>query len=335
MSMVTLGDLSTHFLLRRHNTALRAEIGRMGQELATGRVSDPAAHLRGDLGALAEIEWRQMLTAGYRQAARETMLVTDAMQAALDVVQTQSDVLAAAARAGALMQTDLLPSITARSGREALEMVVSALNTQAAGRHVFSGDTSDRPALAAADTMLADLRLATAGLTSAADVAAAVTDWFMAPGGGFETLAHSGSSTPAPPLVVAEGERVSLAITADQSAFRALMIPMALVALADDPGLVLDPAQRRDLLASAATAMHAAQPALIELRADLGVTEERLEDTSARLASRDAALDVARDALLGIDPYQAATRLEEARFNLESLYTITARMSRLRLSEYL
>ncbi len=78
-----------------------------------------------------------------------------------------------------------------------------------------------------------------------------------------------------------------------------------------------------------------AQDDVIALRADVGFVESRIEKVAARNAAEVTGLEFAKVALLEIDPYEAATRLEEAQFQLQSLYTVTVRMSQLSLVNFL
>ena len=54
-----------------------------------------------------------------------------------------------------------------------------------------------------------------------------------------------------------------------------------------------------------------------------------------RAAAEATALGLAREALIGADPYEAAAALEAAETQLETLYTLTARISRLSLVNFL
>jgi flagellar hook-associated protein 3 FlgL len=46
-------------------------------------------------------------------------------------------------------------------------------------------------------------------------------------------------------------------------------------------------------------------------------------------------LEIARADLVAIDPFEAATRMEAAQTQLETLYSVTARLSRLSLVDFL
>lgn len=333
MTLTTLGDLSSHFMLRRQNVALRTEMQRLTQELSTGQTAQPIRHLSGDFGILADIEQRMTGNAAFRQAAIEAKGTTTAMQNALGGLQDMTVGLASA-----LMTTSdsgLLESgrTAAGTAREVLDQAVSLLNTQVAGRSLFAGQEVAMPALAASETIMQDLKLAVAGLGAADDIKAAVDAWFDGPGAAFDTIAYIGADVSVPPFRVAEGESVSLDLRADHMALRNSLKPIALAALAGDASL--DLTTRNAIYRAAGDQLFAAQDGLTALRADLGVTEARLEETGVRLASEKLALEGARNDLMSVDPYEAATRLQEAQFNLESLYTLTVRLSRLSLTEYM
>ncbi|MGR3292274.1 MAG: flagellin [Paracoccaceae bacterium] len=75
--------------------------------------------------------------------------------------------------------------------------------------------------------------------------------------------------------------------------------------------------------------------ALTILRANVGSAEARIEDATAQNSAEKFALEIARADITAIDPYQTATELEAVALQLETLYTLTVRLSRLSLSEYL
>lgn len=333
MTLTTLGDLSSHFMLRRQNLALRTEMQRLTQELSTGQTAQPIRHLSGDFGILADIEQRMSGNAAFRQAGTEAKTTTAAMQNALGGLQDMTVNLA-----GTLMITSdsgLLESGRTAAGeaREMLDRAVSLLNTRVASRSLFAGNEVAMPALANSETIMADLQLAVAGLTTADDIGTAVDAWFDGAGAGFETIAYVGADVSVAPFRVAEGESVSLDLRADHMALRDSLKPMALAALAGDASL--DMATRNAIYRASGERLFQAQDGLTALRADLGVTQARLEETGVRLASEKLALDSARNDLMSVDPYETATRLQEAQFNLESLYTLTVRLSRLSLTEYM
>lgn len=74
---------------------------------------------------------------------------------------------------------------------------------------------------------------------------------------------------------------------------------------------------------------------MVETRAGLGAVENRIEEATARNSAERTATSMARLELVGADQFETATRYENTRAQLESLYAITVRSSRLSLVEYM
>ena len=74
---------------------------------------------------------------------------------------------------------------------------------------------------------------------------------------------------------------------------------------------------------------------LVQVQADIGTKQNRLEQARARNASQRTHLEMVENDLLGADPFKAATQLKDAEFRLEALFTTTARLSQLSLTRFL
>ena len=70
-------------------------------------------------------------------------------------------------------------------------------------------------------------------------------------------------------------------------------------------------------------------------RIRLGSTEANIINTGVQNDAEKSALETARLGLLSVDPYETAAKLQEAQTQLETLFSITARLSRLSLVNYL
>jgi flagellar hook-associated protein 3 FlgL len=222
---------------------------------------------------------------------------------------------------------------TITQARADFAAMVGALNTDFAGRRLLAGAATDGPALAPPADILAALETAIAAETTAADARAAVAAWF-APGGGFDTVGYLGSTAPLAPMR-AGGEDVDLGVTAQDPALRDVLAAAALAALAGTTPLGTTDLDRTDTLRIAAERGLAANDRLTQLRARIGTAESTIERAETRTSSRLAALELARSELTDVDPFAAATRAQEVQTQLEALYTLTARLSRLSLVEYL
>lgn len=334
MTAQSIGDLAQAFLMRRQSAEAKQSLGVHARALTTGRVADPGTHLKGDYGALTALERRIAISASYRLANAEAATLARGQQAALGAVAEATRDLAI----GLIDHASGTPAQNPLRGAEAaaaFASVVSSLNTAAAGRSLFAGVESDGPALAPAEGMLADIRAAVAGLAEPADVVAAVEAWFEDPAGGFATTGYQGGDASLSPILVGEGEQLRLSTRADDPALKAVLTALALGTIAGDPdGTLSDPA-RATVFRSAGDRLLAAQDDIIALRASVGQVEARIETAATRLSAETAAAEVARAELVGVDRFEAATRLKDAERRLELVYEATARLSRLSLLDRL
>ncbi len=73
----------------------------------------------------------------------------------------------------------------------------------------------------------------------------------------------------------------------------------------------------------------------MSLRAVVGDAEAAIERARVRNGAELAAADLARATIVESDPFRAATDLQSVQGQLETLYAVTARLSRLSLTNYL
>jgi flagellar hook-associated protein 3 FlgL len=334
MKIQSIGDLAQSLMLRQQNAGLKQTMQRLTSELSTGRVQDTSKHLSGDYSRLTDIERSMTLLNGYKTAGDEAAVFASATQSALERMQNVTSDLGTN-----LIQisSSTLSTVLETNSATALgqfESLVSALNTDVAGRGLFSGAATDRAAVLGADDLLADLKAAMAGATTAADMRTAA-DAYFGPSGGFETTGYVGSNTAIAPMALRDGEKVVLDIKADNSAFRDMLKETALAALATDPAFGLTRLDQAEVMNSAGQNLLTVQDDLTSLRAGVGFAESRIENFQTRTEAERISIEYAKGALLAVDPYEAATRLEDAQFQLESLYSVTVRLSRLNLTSFL
>ncbi len=335
MAYVSYGDLAQAYSTRRDFARLKALTDIHSKELVTGSSADVAKRLRGNYSQLSEIETILRTLDSYRTASTEAAFFASAMQASLEAIQgcttsASSNLLISAGSDG---QTQIQSMAT--DAKAKFKSVVSALNTQVGGRSVFAGDKTDMPAVIDANTMLNDLGAAIAGETTADGVTAAIDDWFNLPGGGFETAGYIGSDTPLAPQRIGEGEQADISITAADPAIRNTLKAFAMAALATDGPLDGNTAEQSALLRKAGEGLISANAQQTQLRADIGESEAYIETISTQNSAEKSALEMFRSDILSVDPYEAATKLKAVQTQLETMYTLTARMSRLSLMDFL
>ncbi len=200
---------------------------------------------------------------------------------------------------------------------------------------MFGGTTLDASPLADANTMLDALHVEVTGLTTAADIDAAIDNWFDASGGGFETVGYEGGTTDFISRSIASTQTVEIGLRADDQAIRDTLKGLAKGALAGDPTLAFDTDIQRDLQVQSGADLLSTASSLAGIQGRLGHIEGQVEEASTRIAAQETSYGIARNELVSADPFETATRLQSVQLQLETHYTLTARLSRLSLTEYL
>lgn len=333
--MDTVGDLARSLVLSTHHTRLNRELDKLGVEIATGFTRDPARHLQGDVTGLVALDRDLSRLEAFRISTTEAGARAATLQTTLEEIQGRSELLSQVLLSAELTPTQEMRETFSEEARNAMGQVLAGLNRNIGGRFLFSGTANDTPAVAGLEDMLADLRLVLSGQSTAADIGTALDNWFDSAGGGFETSGYLGATDDASPIRIGDGESVALDVRGDDPVFRALLKSVAKAALATDDTLALAAEVQTELLSQAGRELLGHQQGLVELRAGLGAKEARIEEVSTRNAAERTALSMMRVDLVGADSFEAASRYENIRAQLESLYAITARSSQLSLVDFL
>lgn len=336
MNSLGAPDLLLANRVSRGLSQVNRDLARASVELATGRREDPVAATGGDPARLfaldrdiASAETRR-LTLGLAQGRSETA------QAALTRIGDAAgavgvDVAAAAARG------DLPGAERAGNGaRSAFETVVSALNARFGDRSLFAGAGVSGPATASADVILAEVAARVAPAADAAAALAAVDDYFFTDPAGFSSVGYLGSTSDAPAVELNDGERLGYAPRADDDAIRAALAALAKAVIATESAAPsLTQQDRLAVFAAAGDDGLAARDGVIGLQAALGQAEQRIEEASVRTEAEKVVLEKARAAILGRDPFEAASEFTALETQLQTLFAVTSRLSSLSLTNFL
>lgn len=335
MTFLSIGDLAQSFQNRRHNVELKTTLQRLSRELASGQRSDISTAVTGDYSPIVGIERSLKTASAYATVTAEAALFASTMQASLALVQKHSSELGPALLTAGTSENGVMIQTTTIDARVRFGAVLSAFNARVADRYAFSGETIGTPALVDETTVLTALQAAVSAETTAAGIVAVVDAWFDDPGGGFETVAYTGSFTALSPIRLAEDENVDLSLTAANTDIREVLKGFALASLIGGNVLSGDITEQAELARSAGEKMFTSQSNLSVLRATIGTAEARIDTVTARNSARTAALEIARTEITSVDSYRAAIELEATRTQIETLYTLTARLSRLNLADFL
>lgn len=335
MPMQTIGDMRQYFLTSRINTSLRSDLGTLVDELSTGQASDIVQHLGPDQTKLSGIDRQLSLMQSIAQSHTETRHMLSSMQMALSGVEAQRDSSGAALLAINSASSNIQIADAGSVSRTGFELAVSALNTRFGGRAVFGGNDQNSSPLVNAEEMLDAISSSVTGLTSAQDISNVIDDWFDVPGGGFETLAYQGSSTGLMSRSTEANHSLEIEVRADDQAFRDVFKSFAKGAIAGDLTQTIDQTVRQELQQKAGVDLLSSASALASVQARIGTAEAAIEESSVRVSSQSTSYSIVRNELVSADPFETATRLEAVQLQLETHYTLTARLSRLSLTEYL
>lgn len=331
----SIGDMAQHFFLQRQLYQLKSDMNTLAQELSSGRSSDISAKLGGDFSALSGIDHTLAQLGAFQRSNDEAALFTQSVQAALGAVQSlagsTAPALLSAADTG--FENHLGPAV--HDARSKFDEAVAVLNREVAGRSLFAGAATDARPLVDASAMLADIQAAIALETTAAGVRSVVNTWFDDPGGGFETMAYLGATTNLAPFQTGREETAQLDVRADDDSVRTTLKGFALAALVAEGALAASSAERSQLVRQAGEVLFAGEGAILAQRAELGIIEERIERAAVANGIEITGLTLTRAEIVEADPFETATALEAAQTQLETLYTLTARLSRLNLTDFL
>lgn len=337
MNYVSMGDMVQIYQMRQHNTMLKTTRARLNEEVVTGVKADLGAAVSGDFTALSGIDRSLSLLDSYDLVTDEATVAAGAMQDVFTVLQDTSLRIGSAMISAATTKHKTLVDTTNSDAAVKFDTIIAALNTNVSGRYLFAGlDTDTRP-LASADEILNALQTTVAGATRASEAIKRIDAWFDAPSGsgGFLDIGYLSQSTGGPTYRIAEGETTTLPGTAANTNLRDLIKGFAMAALVNDGLFDGDLDAQAEVVSSAGERIMAGDHAVTTLAARTGVVEARIAHTATRNDTERAALDLARNQLIKTDPYETATALKAVGNQIETLYTLTSRLSQLSLVDYL
>lgn len=334
-SLPSIGDLRQFLLMSRNTTVLKTRLNTLSAEISSGQVGDKVAALGGETGRLEDIDRQLKVTAAQLRANVNTAQKLTMIQKVLDGIDVTRNTLMQSLVPITNVANDSERSAAAAQARASLPSLMSQLNTRFGDQTLLAGNATDRAAVADAETLMADIAAALAGASSAQDVIDAVTDYFETPGGGFETNIYLGDSGGPVVRPTGFGETVSVDARADDIALRRILSATVIAGVVDSGLVALPDSAEITLLSEAGTRLLTAAKPLADLQGRIGGAEGQVEEARVRAQAAQAALTLARNDLVSVDPYKTATELQAVQIQLETHYALTARLSRLTLTEYL
>lgn len=335
MPNLTVGDMAQSLILSRQGLNLKTAMTRLSTEATTGLVVDQSERLRGNFVPIAGIEASLSQLDAYHTVTSETQMIAGIMQTALGTIAEQASSLGTSLLAGASSQAALQVDTLGTDAAHRLETMMAALNTRMGEKSLFSGTETGTTAVASADTMLTALQTAvtTAGAATPAEFEAAVSAWFDDPAG-YQATVYQGGDVVGP-VPIGPDQTAQIDVTAMDPAIVNTLKGIAMAALLSRGVLAGNDSARADLAQRAGERLAGSATFMAELGARLGTTEAMVQNAAVRNDAEKDVLQTARLNLLSVDPYETAAKFQETQGQLQTLYALTARASRLNLVDFL
>lgn len=337
MAIQSIGDQARAFVLQSQTARLRSTLDVLTSELSSGQVADRAARLSGNTAQLHHFESQIAILNEYKASGQEVAGFAQATQDVLSALHADvADYSANTLSTGSATSANTVP-LRASEARSIFLSAISKLNTKVAGLHLFAGEAVDMPPLAAAEAILGELEALTAGLSTTADIETAISGWFDAPpgGGGYLDFAYSGTIGTPRVVKISEERVISFTTSAATPTIRDMLKGLAIGAIAGSDLIAADGAERLRMINRAGQALRSNETAMLDEIGRVGLLQALADRFSTEHSNALAVAEMGRAQLITADPFQTATALQQVQTQMETLYQLTARLSGLKLVEYL
>jgi flagellar hook-associated protein 3 FlgL len=334
MVVAAVSDLASSLLLKRTTLAARNSLNERSIELTTGIKQDLFAAAGGDSRRIYAMDNQRSLISAYLNESKLADARSTVVQSHLATIQESGSAFAPELLS-ALERNDMSSAnIIAKAAPQAFENTLSALNATYAGQSLFSGAAYSSEAVSSRTSIMSDIQALVSGLVVAQDVVDAVEDYFFDPAGGYTTSGYQGSTQDAAEVQISESLFVQTSVRADDDRIKQTLFGLALIELGSD-GTFSNDGINTLLFTRGGNELLNAPHRIIDIREQVGIAQETIEVTRARHEAQLTTLDIKRIDLIGADQFESAADVEALQFQLQSIYTITARMASLTLTNFL
>ena len=350
-----LNSVSTNTLYATPRTAvtdLQSKLNKAQYEITSGEIADPVETLGSQFGL--------------DQALRSQADTLTNLQSTNSVVGTalttsQNALTNISSDAQSFMNTLITAQSTgdvstlASQARSLLDSFTSYTNQTSAGAYVFGGTNSSAPPMANySGPPLPGAQYTPQGATQnalatapefqsepAGSITSAQMTAFLSATGTFgkiftdpswSTTWSQAASTPTS-AVIAPGQTVTTSATAYGNAFRQLASAYSSIA---DLGIDnLNSSTQQTVIGNALQQVSGAIQGITDMQSKLGFSQSQITSASKALQTQVSTINNTVSQLDGVDPYQAAEKLTNLTTQLETAYSLTNKISKLGLVNYL
>lgn len=301
MRISTLATLQQSLGLRQVVARQTAEADRLTHEVATGMKQDVFATDAPAATRALEVRAHRAANTAYLDTNKVLQGRLDSMSDALGAISEQGRAFLDLSLTGAIM-TDHR-NVYRQQAQHALETIAGFLNATYGGEYLFSGQTTDTPALQVAGSPPAAVTVGFTGSTA-------------------RLSAQIDATTTLP-----------YGVNATHDAFRTMLSAIGSAVNADVTAMTDD--QFDALRSGLAEDLDSGLQGLTALQARLGNQQQVLDDRIGTQHALDNLYSRELTDIEGADVEETAVRLQSMQSQLRATYEVTARMGRMSLLDYL
>ncbi len=332
--MTAVPDLLATTSLSRNINKVKSDADVARTEAVTGRIENLKEAVNGDIGSVHLLRKAINDVQGYQSTLTQAENRITRIQSVLGNIGADTSRIATGIFSALGQEDEFAVNTLTNESRIALASAFSGLNTSFEGRSVFGGDVTNQPPLASVETLIADVQAILTAGPDAATINAALDTYFNDPAGGYATNIYQGGVNNAPGIEISPGIRLDVSVRADEQPIKDLLRGLAVLA-SKDAIVAGGETERRQVLQDAAALSVTANTNIIAEQAVIGASEGQISRIKDRYDAEEIILTNLYNERTARDPYEAATQLQLLETQLESAYLMTARISRLSLSNYI
>lgn len=337
MKAMSVSSNAVSQALRLQMARAQAEMIRAEKEVTTGQVADRGLHLGVRTGQSVSLD-RDIArldniksTNGIATARLEA--TQDALGETREVAEQMLGMLTT------MLNGALEPAVPRTQARSVLETMNAVINTTVGGDYIFAGTNTDVRPLADFTDPDSTARIAfddlASSLTEPIDIGQMAT--FL---GNLETemlgsgwSAWSQATDATIQSRIALGETAQTSVSANEDGIRKLAMASAIIF-----GLVdrdMDAAAYRLLTEKAVELTSGAINDITSVQSQVGLVQGRVSQANDRLALQADLFKRTQIDMVGVDPFEASTRLTSLLAQVETSYALTARIQQLSLLKFM
>lgn len=323
---------------------LHAELDRAQQEATSGQMADMGAELGARAGRLVSFQGQ---ATRLEAIVSSNGMVQGRLEATQSVLENLGSVVTSFRNCLLLDHGDTNSrAATLQAGLDGLRQLTSTLNTNVGDRYLFAGVNSDiKPIAENATGAAASLAAfqSTFGIAVGDPAESAISSASMKTflDGDHAALFGaqpwqtnwSSADESATRSRISPSELIDSSVSANEPVFRKLAEAFSMIA--NFGGVDLNGEAYQALTTKALSVAADAIDGLTQLSARTGALEKRVETANARLDAQITLLTRQGDALTGVDPYEAATRVSSLQTQIQAAYYLTSQLRDLNLFKYL